>query len=114
MLLSACAPAQVPVLPTQTNIVFAEVTITLEPNITPTQTTANIPTAILELSCPKINPDIQLNLPDEPDEIEASILNYLNEGGDPAKIESVASALDMPPFLLHLPILITIYYQKLL
>jgi hypothetical protein len=97
-LLSACAPAQVQVLPTQTNIAVVEATSTRVSNIFPTQVATIIAPATAELSCPKINPDIQLNLPKESSEFEASILNYLNEGGDPTRIEATASAAEVQPF----------------
>ena len=98
ILLSACAGAQVQVLPTQTNTAVIEATSTLESNIALTQITTSIPTATAELTCPKLNTDIQFNLPQESSEFEASILSYLNEGGDPAKIESIANASEMQPF----------------
>lgn len=94
-LLSACVPAQV--LPIPTNTVLVQVTNTVEANITPTQIATSIPTATAELTCPKINPNIQFTFPSELIELETSILNYLNEGGDPANIETKASGSEMPP-----------------
>lgn len=94
----ACAPAQVQVLPTKTNIALAEVTSTSETNIVPTQIASSIPSAIAELTCPKINSGIQFNHPKESSGFQASILHYLNEGGDPAKIESMARTLEIQPY----------------
>lgn len=98
ILLSACIPAQVQVLPTQTNTEAVEVTNSLEPTIAPTQISTILPVATAELTCPKINLDTQFDLPKESSEFEVSILNYLNNGGDPARIESIASASEMQPF----------------
>jgi hypothetical protein len=91
ILLSACTPAQVQVLPTQTDTAIAEATNTSEPKIVPTQIATSFPTETIKSLCPKINPDIQFNLPVESKELETFVLNYLNEGGDPARIETTAS-----------------------
>jgi hypothetical protein len=89
--LSACTPAQVQVLPTQTDTTIAEATNTSESQIVPTQIATGFPTETTKSSCPKINPNIQFNLPVESKELEIFILNYLNDGGDPAKIETTVS-----------------------
>jgi hypothetical protein len=87
ILWSACAPTQVQVLPTQTNTALAKATSPVALSTDPTQPATNLPTATPELLCPSINSDIPFNLPMESSEFEVFILNYLNEGGDPAKIE---------------------------
>src|SRR6266545_177858 len=85
ILLSACIPAQVQVLPTQTKIVVAEPTDTLESKVVSTQIATAISTATPEPACPTVNPDLQFNLPKESNEVEGSILKYLNAGGDPVQ-----------------------------
>ena len=98
ILLSACTPAQSQILPTQTNTAVLQATSTIESAAVPTQIVTSVPIATVELSCPKINPDIQLNLPKDSSEFEPSILDYLNKGGDPTKIETMASMSEMQPF----------------
>ncbi|HET9909591.1 MAG TPA: hypothetical protein VFQ23_23290 [Anaerolineales bacterium] len=76
---------------------MAQVTSTVETNITPTKIATSIPTATAKLTCPKINSNIQFILPSDNVDLEISILNYLNEGGDPTKIEPKASESEIPP-----------------
>jgi hypothetical protein len=96
--LSACAPAT----PVQTNILPTKIvtasTKAVEPTIAPISTATSIPTAIIELSCPKVDSNIEFDLPLNAQDLESSILNYLNLGGDPKKIEAVASSQELPPF----------------
>ena len=92
VILSACAPAQVQVLSTQTN------TAAIEPTIAPARVTTILATSTAELMCPEINTDIQFNLTRESKEFEASILDYLNRGGDPIKLQSKSAPPEVPPF----------------
>jgi len=97
-LLSACAPARVQVLPTQTVSAAVEATKSIEPTSAPIQISTILPTVTAELTCPKISSDTQFDLPKKSSGFEESILNYLNNGGDPARIESIASTSEMQPF----------------
>lgn len=96
--LSACAPT----ISVQTNIVptkiVAESTNTVEPTIAPISTATSVPTVRVELSCPKIDSNIEFELPSDANDLEASILNFLNHGGDPKKIEAITSSQELPPF----------------
>lgn len=91
ILMSACTPAQVS--PVETNTASAMV-----PTSTNTLTTTSVPTATAKLICPKLNPDTQFNVPVESSEFEASILNYLNRGGDPTKIQPITTPSEVLSF----------------
>jgi len=87
LLSSACASSQS--TPAQTNAASAD----MVPNSTRTVTATSISAA-----CPKINPEIQFKLPIGPGEFEESILNYLNEGGDPTKLQLTTTPPAVPAF----------------
>ena len=50
------------------------------------------------LTCPNVNPDTQYSIPSESGEFPASILNYLNNGGDPTKIQPKITPPEIPSY----------------
>jgi hypothetical protein len=104
VLLSACAPAQV--TPVQTNTISTTIVPkptntakpTTQPINTPTSTATSVPAATIELACPRLDSNMQFELPVDSKDFETAILNYLNQGGDPEKLETVISAEKLPPF----------------
>lgn len=91
-MLSACTTAQT----TTTQIHTASVEITSHPNNVLNAT--SISTANPKLVCPNINPDIQLNIPVKYIEFQSLILDYLNSGGDPTKVQPATTSPEIPSF----------------
>jgi len=80
ILLSACSSVQI--TPVQTNTAS-----TIVPTSANTLTTTGVLTATTELTCPNVNPDAQFSIPAASSDFQVSILNYLNNGGNPTKIQ---------------------------
>jgi hypothetical protein len=78
--ISSCAPVPSSDIPTSTNIPIS---------IVATSVPTVIPLSIVEPKCPGLDSNIQFNIPDESGQLEISILQYLNAGGDPANIKPV-------------------------
>jgi len=103
ILLSGCAPVPDQLTPaisaTPTVITnILESTNTSESSIISSQTSTSIPVAVAELKCPSLDSDMQFNFSSDPTIFETSVLNYLNMGGDPSKIEPTSSPPEVPPF----------------
>jgi hypothetical protein len=100
--LTSCAPISTQITPIHTNTSVAnnhpEATNTSISTIAPTLTATSIPAATVEIKCPSLNPDIQFNYSEDPTKLEALILNYLNEGGDPEKIALALLPQTLPNF----------------
>jgi hypothetical protein len=62
---------------------------TLKATIIPsaTQTATIVPSPTKNVSCPAIDPNLQFTIPEDSGDIENSLLEYLNHGGDPMKIK---------------------------
>jgi hypothetical protein len=100
ILLSACTSAQITPVQTDTiaTVNIAQATSTVEPTIVSILNATNIPAATADAICPKVNSNIQFNLPADSSEFGVSILKYLNEGGDPTKIQPTTTPPDVPSF----------------
>jgi hypothetical protein len=94
ILMAACAPATAQITPIKTHTSPPEII----PRSTKTLAATSIPTENIELNCPKVNPNTQFNLPTQASELETSILNYLNSGGNPTRIQPQTKPPEIPPF----------------
>lgn len=91
LLFSACgsSPDQVYLTPIKTSTLNWTPEVTIKVNTTaPKIISTIVPTQTFQVKCPPINPDLQFEFTTEFAEFDASILNYLNNGGDPYKIET--------------------------